>query len=598
MSWMTKQQGRILLRFLEIEPPRNHHGNIKTRYLCFYSSELKNLKQIADSLNTIESKGWHSLDDGTRKRYQNTLQNLGLIKLEDESNIVISDCGNQLIDFLNQNKKMSVDLNKDNPDLSIAYEKIILKNIISIVKSNKDGFSKCYEYGKKLLFELQSLKNILGNDEYLHFCDDLDRLLFLQVINSSGAEIRRFFNLALDDQKEGYSAWNDLKSSSSFPKVEPSDFIERMAYFYTKPIAEATIQSDIRYRVKNCIMAYQELIEDISLPLISNDYKVISSEIHSASEDRIERLAPKNERNSLNIPNQLIVSGCPGSGKSRHIQDLLSSDKDAQITMVTMHPDYTYSDLVGCYKPVPIYEVNDKEIRTAAGLPFIHGSPKIDYQFVVGPLVEVYCKAIKNKNYNFVLVIEEINRTNCNSLFGDFFQLLDRSITFESTYEISAMPDLRDFLIKNQISPTIRLPRNLYLLGTMNSADQGVFPLDSAFRRRWSFEYIGYKTRCLYEENDKMLVYGGKKINWDLLRSKINKSLAALGVHEDKLIGPYFLTTKELNEPKSIQNKLFLYLWDDVLRFQRRELMAFDSFADLVEEWDGGNGSPLKINVD
>ncbi len=597
MSWMTDQQGRILLRFLEIEPPRNNHGNIKTRYLCFYSSELKNLKQIADSLNTIASNGWDSLDEGARRRYQNTLQNLGLIKVEDESSIVISDYGNQLIEYLDQNNKTSSDLTNENPELSISYEKIILKNIISIIETNEDGFGKCYEYGKKLLFELQSLKNILGNEEYQHLCDNLDRLLFLQVINSSGAEIRRFFNLSEDEQQEGYSAWDDLRRSSSFPQNEPSDFIERMAYFYTRPLAKSAIQADIRYRVKNCITAYQELTKEIRLPLISNDYQVISSENNSASDDQTERLPPKNERNTLDLPNQLIVSGCPGSGKSRYIQDLLSSDKDAQITIVTMHPDYTYSDLVGCYKPVPVYEVN-KEIKTAAGLPFKNGSPKINYQFVAGPLIEAYCKAIKNQNYNFVLVIEEINRTNCNSLFGDFFQLLDRSTNHESTYEISAMPDLRDFLINNQISPTIKLPSNLYLLGTMNSADQGVFPLDSAFRRRWSFEYIGYKTPCLYADDAKMLVYGGKNINWDILRSKINKSLAALGVHEDKLIGPYFLTAKELTEPKSIQNKLFLYLWDDVLRFQRSELMAFDSFADLAEEWNNGNGSPLKIDVD
>lgn len=597
MSWMTEQQGMILLRFLEIEPPRNNHGNLKTRYLCFYSSELKNLKQIADSLNTIKSNGWDSLDAGARRRYQNTLQNLGLITLGDESNIVISDYGSQLIEFLDKNNKTSSDLSNENPELSTSYEKIILKNIISIVTTNEGGFNKCYEYGKKILFELQSLKNILGNDEYMHLCDDLDRLLFLQVINSSGAEIRRFFNLSNDEQQKGYAAWDDLRKSTNFPENEPSDFIERMAYFYTRPLAKSAIQADIRYRVKNCIAAYQELTKNINLPLISNDYHVISNDNNSFGDDQLASLPPKSERNHLDLPNQLIVSGCPGSGKSRYIQDLLVSDKDAQITIITMHPDYTYSDLVGCYKPVPVYEVNG-DIKTAAGLPFKNGSPKINYEFVAGPLIEAYTEAVKNPEYNIVLVIEEINRTNCNALFGDFFQLLDRSPTCESTYEISAMPDLRDFLINNQINPTIKLPSNLYLLGTMNSADQGVFPLDSAFRRRWSFEYIGYKAPCLYDDNDKTLMYGGKHTNWDLLRSKINKSLAALGVHEDKLIGPYFLTTKELTEPKSIQNKLFLYLWDDVLRFQRSELMAFDSFADLVEDWSNGNGSPLKIEVD
>lgn len=595
MPWMTDQQGKLLLRFLEIEPPTNNFGNIKTRYLCFYSSELKSLKQTAEYLKTIQASVWNDLNSN-QLRYTNTLVNLGLVTKSDDETVNITSYGQKLVDFLSQNGKEPDDLGTD-AVLAVSYEKIILHNLIQIV--NRNEFEKSSEFGKKILFELQSLKTNLTEQEYLDICNDFDRLLFIQIINSSGTEIRRFFNLNEAEQRDAYSAWNNLCQSSNFPENEPTDFIEKMAYFYTRPISKNTIQGDIKYRLSNCIKAYQELESEgiIDIPIVSRDYKVISSKSSTSAANEPNSLPIKNPRQKLDIPNQLIISGCPGSGKSRFIQDLLSSDQDAQVTMITMHPDYTYSDLVGCYKPVPVYESHDN-IKTAAGLPFKNGSPKINYEFVPGPLIEAYVKALKNPNYNVVLVIEEINRTNCNSLFGDFFQLLDRSQTGESVYEICAMPDLRDYLVMKGINADVKLPENLYLMGTMNSADQGVFPLDSAFRRRWSFEYIGYKTPCMYDQADKNLTYGGKVVSWDELREKINKVLSSLGIHEDKLIGPYFLSKDELLDPKSIQNKLFLYLWDDVLRFQRNELMDFDSFADLAESWNGANGTPLKIDMD
>jgi len=141
------------------------------------------------------------------------------------------------------------------------------------------------------------------------------------------------------------------------------------------------------------------------------------------------------------------------------------------------------------------------------------------------------------------------------------------------------------------------LPSNLFICGTMNSADQGVFPLDSAFRRRWEFQYKGYKTLCKYSEDEQAFIYGGSTVKWDDFRGKINESLIKLGIHEDKLVGPYFLTVRELSNSESILNKLFLFLWDDVLRFERKELLDFESFAELSEAWGNGSGSPLKIDM-
>lgn len=598
MPWITDEEGKLLLRFLEIEPPRNAHGNIKTRYLCFYSSEMKNLKQIADALKIVKSDGWDSLNKDARKRYQNTLINLALLKIGEDSSIQLSCYGENLLEFMAIKGVTSTDLvSRSNDEIPQKFEKLILENLIQIIITNAYGFKKAKEYALNLLFELQHFFSEIDTTSFKKINEDLEKLLFIQIINSSGTEVRRYYNLSESEQSNAFNIWNSLRNSPKFPNEEPANFIEKMAYFYIRPLAKSAIQADIRYRVKHCLNAYAEILEEksIDIPQISQDYKVINKTDNNKRLE--EHLASKELRNPAPIPNQLIITGCPGSGKSRYLRDLIEKDPDAIVTTVTMHPDYTYSDLIGCYKPVPVYEASTI-IKKASGEEFTLGSPKINYEFVPGSLVESYITAINNVSYNIVLIIEEINRTNCNSLFGDFFQLLDRDKDGNSIYTIKAMPDLRDFLATKGIDSNLRLPKNLFICGTMNSADQGVFPLDSAFRRRWNFEYQGYKTQCKYSDKEKELTYGGKTIDWDIFRGKINKSLASLNIHEDKLIGPYFLSTEEISNPKKFINKLFLYLWDDVLRFQRRELMDFDSFADLSDAWQEGKGAPLKISLD
>ena len=130
----------------------------------------------------------------------------------------------------------------------------------------------------------------------------------------------------------------------------------------------------------------------------------------------------------------------------------------------------------------------------------------------------------------------------------------------------------------------------------MNSADQGVFPIDSAFRRRWEFEYKGYNEPCSYGTD--ILKYNNVNVQWESFRNQINKKLLTdLNIPEDKLIGPYFLTKEEINNPEKVLNKLFLYLWDDVSRFQHKELMSYDSFADLKTAWNNGLGKIFTFDI-
>ncbi|WP_052017231.1 McrB family protein [Exiguobacterium sp. OS-77] len=273
-----------------------------------------------------------------------------------------------------------------------------------------------------------------------------------------------------------------------------------------------------------------------------------------------------------------IVFGAPGTGKSY----LLNNDCEKLISMnggaferVTFYPDYTYSNFVGTYKPVT--SDDGTEIR---------------YKFVPGPFLRTFVKAKKcEENKPYILLIEEINRAKVASVFGDMFQLLDRNEFGESEYAIHTTEDVKKYLAEKleltiDECEEIKIPNNMFIWSTMNSADQGVFPLDTAFKRRWSFEYLGINEM---DEEVNVNVFLGegtlqKEINWNLLRRSINeKLLKDCKVNEDKLMGPYFLSKNILksandsiidqeNFKKAFKNKVIMYLFDDAARQHRKKM--------------------------
>ena len=185
-----------------------------------------------------------------------------------------------------------------------------------------------------------------------------------------------------------------------------------------------------------------------------------------------------------------ILFGAPGTGKSYTINQeaklLLGADNETDYERVTFHPDYSYANFVGTYKPVPIKDN--------------HGNDSITYAYVPGPFMRVYVQALKNSRTDgirpFLLIIEEINRANVAAVFGDIFQLLDRGDDEVSEYPIQASEDIKAYLAKElggnpEDYAKIRIPDNMFIWATMNSADQGVFPMDTAFKRRWDFTYLG-----------------------------------------------------------------------------------------------------------
>ena len=256
----------------------------------------------------------------------------------------------------------------------------------------------------------------------------------------------------------------------------------------------------------------------------------------------------------------LIYFGAPGTGKSYNLNidkdDLLKNYED-NYERVTFHPDYSYANFVGTYKPVP--ENNS-----------------ITYKYVPGPFMRILKKALSKPNEPFLLIIEEINRANVAATFGDIFQLLDRDNKNESVYPIDASEDLKSYINQDKI----KLPSNLFIWATMNSADQGVFTMDTAFKRRWDFKYFSINNNEDLIENINVNL-NNIQVNWNDLRKAINDELLSYKINEDKLMGPFFAFTefidKELDEEtfKDIfKNKIIMYLFEDAAKSKRNYLFS------------------------
>lgn len=277
-----------------------------------------------------------------------------------------------------------------------------------------------------------------------------------------------------------------------------------------------------------------------------------------------------------------IFYGAPGTGKS-HTIDLLTNGSKRFITV--FHPETQYSDFVGSLKP----RMNGTSIA---------------YEFRPGPFTKALIEAYKTPESQVFLVIEEINRAAAAAVFGELFQLLDRQ-NGESKYEIDvADPDMLDFINQELASTnsiqTIKIPGNLTIFATMNSSDQAVMPMDTAFKRRWSFAYIPIDFTTLGTTTtafELTLKTGTYAVTWPQLAQSINQVLTSKQVPEDRLLGPYFLTNDELIDQaaslETLSSKLFVYLWDDVLRHHGRDAI-FDQkichspFGEVMNQFKTG----------
>lgn len=285
---------------------------------------------------------------------------------------------------------------------------------------------------------------------------------------------------------------------------------------------------------------------------------------------------------------QQIFYGAPGTGKSHTIKE---ETKESDVIRTTFHPDTDYSTFVGAYKPttalLPICDELGQPMKIGATT--LH-KEQIVYEFVAQSFLQAYVNAWKkfDKDDKQYLVIEEINRGNCAQIFGDLFQLLDRNDYGFSDYPIKADADMKRQLQKafaglviaqkdkinamyegkdivSQVlnGDILLLPNNLYIWATMNTSDQSLFPIDSAFKRRWDWTYMPISNA----EKDWIIEVDGSKYDWWQFLEKINEKIGSTTNFEDKKLGYFFCKAQDgVISAKTFVGKVIFYLWNDVFK--------------------------------
>lgn len=338
-------------------------------------------------------------------------------------------------------------------------------------------------------------------------------------------------------------------------------------------------------------------------------------------------------------PLQVIYYGAPGTGKSFTIDDMTDDENSVR---TTFHPDSDYASFVGAYKPtmedVPISATyQTKEGSYGEYLTKTEKHPgterKIVYKYVPQAFLKAYVAAWSDLDNPHYLVIEEINRGNCAQIFGDLFQLLDRNSHASSSYAIHADDDIRQFLATDNkgfgnlseeqkqaiadfvlvkdngkcsvIGPKILsgelllLPPNLRIWATMNTSDQSLFPIDSAFKRRWNWKYMPIEYHPIDKKTQQPIDWrfqiGENIYSWGQFLSKINPEIYTLTESSDKQMGYFFAkadnATGIISEDVFL-NKVLFYLWTDVFKdfdvsselFKNKNANRSFRFTDFFED--------------
>lgn len=299
---------------------------------------------------------------------------------------------------------------------------------------------------------------------------------------------------------------------------------------------------------------------------------------------------------------QIIYYGAPGTGKSHKIKEQLEGVAKENIFRTTFHPDSDYSTFVGAYKPTrsqrPLYGLFGKEtVRLKDGEDL--SEDIITYKFIPQAFLNAYMQAYRRPDENVYLIIEEINRGNCAQIFGDLFQLLDRDEYGVSEYTIKADADLKAFLEDEmgEDNDAIKdgelcLPSNLYIYATMNTSDQSLFPIDSAFKRRWDWEYEPIK----YKNTNWVIDIQGETYSWVSFQKEINRRIFESTSSEDKMLGDYFVNPSNgIITEKMLLNKILFYLWNDVCKDGEGDIFKVSDTEDVSFSELYGDGGKQKL---
>lgn len=354
----------------------------------------------------------------------------------------------------------------------------------------------------------------------------------------------KYFCIAVHDQFERYADYafslecneqriaqvagtvDGRRSGSGTQVVIPSDFVP------SKPFERILTRFGFYIAVahKDFLVSYLESYDN--RPYMEQDAPV--------------DIVDEDNNTPTQVAENILLYGVPGCGKSYTIKTEYCND-DAHMERAVFHPDYTYSDFVGQILP-----------RVDEG--------HIEYRFEPGPFTRILKKAIENSDESFYLVVEEINRGNAPAIFGDIFQLLDRGTDGYSEYGVSN--ENIASCVYGDVTMKIKIPGNLYILATMNTSDQNVFTLDTAFKRRWTMKMIANNIDACEYANHQICAWG---ITWGAFSKAINQKITELGENnisnEDNRLGAYFVREADLNDAERFGEKILMYLWNDAFKF-------------------------------
>ena len=510
----------------------------------FYTTNIGDVEITIESLNSVENK--YTPQISAVRKYAEYLATI----VSDE------DCEEVFTHSLFgiHIKEKNNALSDDNPHVCIGWSD--MGDLSGI--SDKGALATLYDEH----FEKNSRGRGQDIGQVWRFLNDVKEGDYIIYAENSVFHIGRIESEYYYDETEYPDQSSDYKNT-------------RKVRWLKKNISRSVLSSDLHNSLKTTMSIWS-----------LNDYKsAVSDLLHGTYQKDDDRIEEEDENMELVFNTDIktkyernrIVFGAPGTGKSYGLKDdceKLMEDTTGTYERVTFHPDYTYSQFVGTYKPVMDEYGNS-----------------IRYDFVPGPFMRVYVEALKSGRTDnpqpHLLLIEEINRAKVAAVFGDVFQLLDRDDDGVSEYEIQASEDSRRYLAKElggnaDNYKKIRIPNNMFIWATMNSADQGVFPMDTAFKRRWNFEYLGINEN---EEKIKgigkiMLPGCDEPIEWNTLRKAINDKMSSsdFKINEDKLMGPFFLSKKVIasNENGMIidtdrfidafKSKVIMYLYEDAVK--------------------------------
>lgn len=376
----------------------------------------------------------------------------------------------------------------------------------------------------------------------------------------SYAEIDKLFDYAPQKWEQLSSIYNITSSNKIYEIIETLSADEE----FKKKDAEGTSQYFRSNAIKQyyCFLKAREIFKDSLIDTIPY--------------------------NRLDLPLQQIFYGAPGTGKSHTINE---QTKGESVIRTTFHPDSDYSTFVGAYKPT----TKSVELRDVSGHKIIEEGKEVKedrivYEFVAQAFLQAYILAWKSYSQPTdegvikpqYLVIEEINRGNCAQIFGDIFQLLDRDDNGFSKYEITSDADLQKYIAEQNLAVSgvcdshgkdisdkinsgelLKLPNNFYIWATMNTSDQSLFPIDSAFKRRWDWKYVPIDTN----KENWTIKTATNEYSWSSFLQKINDEIYETTHSEDKMLGFYFCKADDgVISSEKFVGKVLFYVYNDVFK--------------------------------